>query len=365
MFSLGGMAEECPRAGGAEFWLPDEFLDDDFFSEEEKAAVAARSESDEEEGLGGLPRRVAGLLVGNGKGAGDDSSPAKAEVMAGSPQSILCGLAASGEESPNGGASQVSSPPSSPLEQQPADPWDVLHQAAGQVARLRSDSIPVPKNAAAHHGHSVVPPTKQPAAPAPAPKAAGGDHYQPNNLLEQRRKVAQFNALKQQQMLKHQREQELAVAAAAAWGTRICGPKRTAGYGAAPHALNPSAWPPLQKQPQQPPASAAGMRALFLAPPGAKRECAGTGVFIPRQAGAPAEPKKKPACSTVLLPARVVQALNLNVEDLGARPIYPGGFALDHDALVSRSNALVASRSSQLPGGGAARELNLPQEWTY
>jgi len=36
------------------------------------------------------------------------------------------------------------------------------------------------------------------------------------------------------------------------------------------------------------------------------------------------------ACSTVLLPARVVQALNLNVEDLGARPIYPGGFALDH-----------------------------------
>ncbi|KAG2592961.1 uncharacterized protein LOC120675770 isoform X2 [Panicum virgatum] len=354
------MAEECPRAGGAEFWLPDEFLDDDFFSEEEKAAVAARSESDEEEGLGGLSRRVAGLLVGNAKGAGGDySSPAKAEVMAGSPQSILCGLAASGEESPNGVASQVSSAPSSPLEQQPADPWDVLHQAAGQVARLRSDSIPVPKTAAAHHGHAVVVPAKQPAAPAPAPKAAGADYYQPNNLLEQRRKVAQ-----QQQMLKHQREQELAAAAAAAWGARICGPKRTTGYCTAPPALNPSAWPPLQK-PQQPPASAAGMRALFLAPRGAKRECAGTGVFIPRQAGALAEPKKKPACSTVLLPARVVQALNLNVADLGARPIYPGGFALDHDALVSRSNALVASRSAQLPGGGAALELNLPQEWTY
>ncbi|KAG2592963.1 hypothetical protein PVAP13_5NG609338 [Panicum virgatum] len=351
------MAEECPRAGGAEFWLPDEFLDDDFFSEEEKAAVAARSESDEEEGLGGLSRRVAGLLVGNAKGAGGDySSPAKAEVMAGSPQSILCGLAASGEESPNGVASQVSSAPSSPLEQQPADPWDVLHQAAGQVARLRSDSIPVPKTAAAHHGHAVVVPAKQPAAPAPAPKAAGADYYQPNNLLEQRRKVAQ--------MLKHQREQELAAAAAAAWGARICGPKRTTGYCTAPPALNPSAWPPLQK-PQQPPASAAGMRALFLAPRGAKRECAGTGVFIPRQAGALAEPKKKPACSTVLLPARVVQALNLNVADLGARPIYPGGFALDHDALVSRSNALVASRSAQLPGGGAALELNLPQEWTY
>ena len=106
--------------------------------------------------------------------------------MAGSPQSILCGLPASGEESPNGVAS--------PLEQQPADPWDVLHQAAGQVARLRSDSIPVPKNAAALLGHAVVVPAKQPAAPAPAPKAAGADHYQPNNLLEQRRKVAQVSA---------------------------------------------------------------------------------------------------------------------------------------------------------------------------
>jgi hypothetical protein len=34
------------------------------------------------------------------------------------------------------------------------------------------------------------------------------------------------------------------------------------------------------------------------------------------------------------------------------------------DALVSRSNALLASRSSQVPGA-AAREVNLPQEWTY
>ncbi|KAJ1286230.1 hypothetical protein BS78_03G337300 [Paspalum vaginatum] len=359
------MAEEYPLAGAAEFWLPDEFLDDDFFSEEEKAAVAAKSESDEEEGLDGLSRRMAGLLVGNGKG---DGSPAKAQVMAGSPQSTLCGLAASGEDSPNGVASQVSSPPSSPLEQQPADPWDLLYEAAGQVARLRTSTIPVPGNGAA--GHAAVPPAKKPAAPAPAPAPApntagvSANNYPPNNLVEQRRKVAQFNAMKQQELLKHQRERELAVATAAAWGTSLGGPgpKRAAGYGA-PHGLNSSAWPPLQK-PHQPAVSAAGMRAMFLAPPGAKRECAGTGVFIPRQAGAPAEPKKRPACSTVLLPARVVQALNLNVEDLGARPIYPGGFVLDHDALVSRSNALLASRSSQLHGA-SAREVNLPQEWTY
>ncbi|XP_062226145.1 uncharacterized protein LOC133924564 [Phragmites australis] len=354
------MAAECPHAG-AELWLPDEFLDDDFFSEEEKAAVAAKSESDEEEGLGGLSRRMAGLLGGDGDG---DDAPPKAELMTGSPQSTLCGLPASGEDSPNGVASQVSSPPPSPLEQPPADPWDLLYEAAGQVSRLRSDSIPVPKNATAHQGHAVVPPARRLSPPGPVPQAAGVNNY-PRNHLQQQIQAARFHALKQHQMLKQQRERQLAAAAAAAvWGTHQGGAQQTAGFGA-PLGLNSSAFPPLQKQQQQA-VSTAGMRTVFLTPPGAKRECTGTGVFIPRQAGAPAERKKKPVCSTVLLPARVVQALNLDVEDLGARPIYPGGFVLDHDALVSRSNALLASqkRASQLPCSTAS-EVNLPQEWTY
>uniref|UniRef100_A0A453FXQ4 Uncharacterized protein n=2 Tax=Aegilops tauschii subsp. strangulata TaxID=200361 RepID=A0A453FXQ4_AEGTS len=177
----------------------------------------------------------------------------------------------------------------------------------------------------------------------------------------------QFHLLKQQQLMKHQREQQLAMAAAMAWGSADVGPL----------GLSPSAWPPLQKSPHHAPPSAAGMRAVFLTPPGAKRECTGTGVFIPRQAGAPAEPKKKPSCSTVLLPARVVQALNLNVEDLGARPCYPGAFVLDHDALVSRSNAMQASQkrehnananaaaAAHSPSLAVACEVNLPPEWTY
>jgi hypothetical protein len=88
--------------------------------------------------------------------------------MSGSPQSTLCGLQASGEDSPNGGASQVSSPPSSPLEKQPANPWDLLHEAAGQVARLPTKSIPVPKP---NNNPVVAPPPPKPAAPLlPAPK---------------------------------------------------------------------------------------------------------------------------------------------------------------------------------------------------
>lgn len=171
----------------------------------------------------------------------------------------------------------------------------------------------------------------------------------------------QFHLLKTQQLLK---QRQLAV-----WSAQQ-GAKAAAGCGGnTPLGLNQTAWPPLQK-PQQhhaPAPVAAGMRAVFLTPPGAKRERNGTGVFLPRPAGAPAEPKKKSGasvvvtsclvisctmdslvgvscpdvklircfwriagCSTVLVPARVVQALNLNLDDLGAQPCYPGGFVLDH-----------------------------------
>ncbi|XP_047059081.1 myosin-1-like [Lolium rigidum] len=359
------MADEFDAAA-AGFWLPDEFLDDDFFADEKAAAAAAaaaRSDSDEEDALvGGLSRRMAGLDC-------DGAIANKGEVVAGSPQSTLCGLHASGEDSPTGAASQVSSPPSSPLDKQPADPWDLLHEAAGQVARLppTTGSIPVPKPNAA-----VAPPPPKHAAPLlPAPKpATTGSNYQYTSHAQRQAQIARFHLLKQQQVMKHQQ-----LAMAMAWGG--------AANDYSPLGLGPSAWPPLQKQaPNQPPAPAstnAGMRAVFLTPPGAKRECAGTGVFIPRQAGAPAEPRKKQGCSSVLLPARVVQALNLNVEDLGARPCYPGGFVVDHEALVNRSNAMQASQRREqnnvnAPAAAAAAhspplavacEVNLPQEWTY
>ncbi|KAK3138607.1 hypothetical protein QOZ80_5AG0371030 [Eleusine coracana subsp. coracana] len=333
---------------GEEFSLPDEFLDDDFFSEEEKAAVAARSESDEEDSLASLSRRLASILGDNG----DRKSDAKEEVTVGSPQSTLCGLPKSGQETPNDGASKGNSPPSSPLEQRPTDPWD-LYEAAVEVARMRAGAnptgIPVPTNTFGFNAHGgFVSPVRKPSPPPLAPPAsgakvltpaAGGGFYHPfAHLVTQRQmQAAQFHMLKQQQLLKQRQ--------LAAWRAQQQGAK---GAGeSAPLGPNQTAWPPLQK-PQQhhvaPPSQAAGMRAVFLTPSGAKRERTGTGVFLPRPAGAPVEPRKKSGCSSVLVPARVVQALNLNLDDLGAHPCYPGGFVLDHDALISRSNAMLANQ---------------------
>lgn len=113
----------------------------------------------------------------------------------------------------------------------------------------------------------------------------------------------QFHLLKQQQLLKLQRERQQ-LAAAAAWSARQGACAKPVGCGGgggdAPLGLNPAAWPPLQKPQQHAPAPpASGMRAVFLTPPGAKRERNGTGVFLPRPAGAPAEPKRKTGASVV------------------------------------------------------------------
>ncbi|KAL2991985.1 hypothetical protein AAZX31_10G025600 [Glycine max] len=52
-----------------------------------------------------------------------------------------------------------------------------------------------------------------------------------------------------------------------------------------------------------------GMRAIFL---GSTHRSCGTGVFLPQRAGTNFQPSKRPACAPILVPAGVIQALNLN-----------------------------------------------------
>ncbi|XP_074591480.1 uncharacterized protein LOC141847351 [Curcuma longa] len=91
---------------------------------------------------------------------------------------------------------------------------------------------------------------------------------------------------------------------------------------------------------------------------GARSESAGTGVFLPRTAMSKAKPEKKPtASSTVFIPARVVQALNLNTS-------LPSGFVVQHDPIVGRADTL--RLHSHLQPVAIRTPMNsLPHEWNY
>ncbi|KAH0465096.1 hypothetical protein IEQ34_005199 [Dendrobium chrysotoxum] len=286
------MAEKLEEA---EFWLPAEFLDEDFFLKESRAPVVSgnkgsyvgdcmESESEEEDYIAGLTWQMAHSFLGDEK----LTTASNAKIMATSPQSTLCdsGIwSASNEGSPNG-PSQVSSPPSTPLEQRKDDAWEILYAAAGQVGRMKQNEQRV-------NGRGLLIPPKKPPTYVESPATLYRSYNQ--ILSQQQLQAAQFFQLKQQQLIKQQ--------VSAAW-SRQNRTRNNRNIG-----LAASAWPPLQRQ------QGSGMRAVFLNSPGTRRESTGTGVFLPRRAGIHNESRKKPVCSTVLLPAKVVQALSLNLED--------------------------------------------------
>ncbi|XP_039068007.1 uncharacterized protein LOC120214094 [Hibiscus syriacus] len=99
--------------------------------------------------------------------------------------------------------------------------------------------------------------------------------------------------------------------------------------------------------------------AVFLAIQMGKNQCAGTGVFLPRRVGNSSEPRKKPAFPAVLVPARVAQALNLNLNEVGAQtqPHHPwlrnGGNRFGNQRLRNQATTRNQSRNP------------VTQEWTY
>ncbi|KAJ0101833.1 hypothetical protein Patl1_06488 [Pistacia atlantica] len=107
---------------------------------------------------------------------------------------------------------------------------------------------------------------------------------------------------------------------------------------------------------------------------GVKRECAGTGVFLPRRYGNnPPDSRKKSGCSTVLVPAKVVQALNLSFDEINgnnahAQHRFNTAFGPHYDALMARRTALLTLQKQRGLRPEAAplnHEIHLPQEWTY
>ncbi|XP_010256748.1 PREDICTED: uncharacterized protein LOC104597057 isoform X2 [Nelumbo nucifera] len=409
-----------------EFWLPSQFLTDDdilmektnynngskgFSSETEAGSFfpfefpyafacygspsalsspvesvvgSTETESDEEDYLAGLTTQMAhSMLQDEEKSAAPSfaTDNHKTWAMAGSPQSTLCAVGSwsgrsggSSRGSPNG-PSQVSSPPSTPLNGK-EDAWDLLSAAAGQVVRMKMNDE-MPQN---HQARGLLGLPRKPSpvsVPVKNPNVSAGFYSDPA-LNHQHLQSNQFHQLRQQHLLKQQ--------CPTVWGRprKIAGTTqqpqnthqqpqnraRTApGFGngrcGRPLGLSSSAWPPLQQQQQQ---AGSGMRAVFLGTSGTRRESSGTGVFLPRRIGSPADSRKKAACSTVLLPARVVQALKLNFDDIGAHRRFNGVFASpEHDPVITRSNAYLPQpkRSFRSQGTAINHDIRLPQEWTY
>ncbi|XP_027942052.1 uncharacterized protein LOC114195765 [Vigna unguiculata] len=115
-----------------------------------------------------------------------------------------------------------------------------------------------------------------------------------------------------------------------------------------------------------------GMQAVFLV--SGQGSCGGTGVFLPQKAGT--KSTRKPACAPVLLPARVVQALNLKVHQLGMQ-ISPsqGPKYGQRNGEVYRSES-TKKKSYEKEGmkqcsviisqsQSCSPDIFLPKEWTY
>ncbi|KAJ7546217.1 hypothetical protein O6H91_08G090200 [Diphasiastrum complanatum] len=130
-------------------------------------------------------------------------------------------------------------------------------------------------------------------------------------------------------------------------------------------------------------AGGSGMRAVFLGGSGARKESSGTGVFLPRSSN---YQKRKPVCSTVLLPSRILQVLNLQVNDLGCQPLgqirspssdpilqsgsNSQGTRAHHNLKPSADRAILSHEQwrtfttcSQLHQ--PSLESRLPSDWTY
>ncbi|CAN1766043.1 hypothetical protein LINPERHAP1_LOCUS9809, partial [Linum perenne] len=103
------------------------------------------------------------------------------------------------------------------------------------------------------------------------------------------------------------------------------------------------------------------MRAIFLDSGG--KSSTGTGVFLPKHTGTT---KNSPGCSPVLLPARVVQALNLNVNELGLQLTRRQSDSKHCSKLPGHcNNHTTPTPIVDPPNENASPELLLPKEWTY
>ncbi|KAG4962268.1 hypothetical protein JHK84_039365 [Glycine max] len=373
----------------AAFGFPSEFPYefDSVGAEPADSGSTGTESSDEEDFFAGLTRRLSHTSLNETRKEQQklnvpicnsdktENQKMMARGLAGSPQSILSGIGSwsgrsggSGDGSPNG-SSRVASPTTTPFEGS-NDALDVLYAAAGQVARLKmNDEVSSKFDFQSRGVLGGLPP----------PVAAENAFFANQGVSQVR-----YQQVRTEQVLKQQCGSVWGRQEKANWATqqhhqpqvqnrvRVL---REFGYDYeavnCTHVLPHSAWHPLQvkdQNTQQVPYFGSGSRPGLQGGSGVtKRGCAGTGVFLPRQYGAPPPESRKQTAAPVLVPAKVIHALNLKIDDLNSQPRFLGAFDVDYDALLARRNALLLQQKLSMLREEAANyeALSLPQEWTY
>lgn len=112
------------------------------------------------------------------------------------------------------------------------------------------------------------------------------------------------------------------------------------------------------------------MKAIQVDVRGNRRPSAGTGVFLPKREGIHSEALKKPAAFSVL-PARDLQALKLNLDDMGfytpCFERYVVGYELGPMKCYQQQNDnfQIPAPAAPPPPADTSPDVLLPTEWTY
>lgn len=335
-------------------WLPSDFLTDDDFPlllnnhnphllpYDFASSSSTESESDDDD-IAGLTRRYS-RSVSLQERLMITFPFEKKRGFSGSPESTL--------NMPVSAPTKCYSSPTTPFAQADEHAWDLFYTAAGEVARIKMRMNNVRDDVFANRGLLVAP---RPLGPPIH------QHHHPNCAI---RRSGNEEFIRQQQFRQ-----------------RGAGGANYRGGGGRPVGPRQPPWPPLpvdNQRRQQLSNVVLAKTALGVSGGTAvvKRECAGTGVFLPRRyCNDTHESKKKPACSPAYLPARVAQSFTKNMDPIMAQPQPPihGGFIPHYEiAMARRNTAMLAQQRRSATCVGVVTEtpmghpeVVLPQEWTY
>ncbi|XP_073017557.1 uncharacterized protein [Primulina eburnea] len=362
------------HVGEGNFWLPSEFLTDDellmgfktdrrlndfrdgyvhsfgFSSElsspSESVFGSAETASDDDDYLTGLAHKLAYATLGDSSLSAENTMGWK---LFGSPQSTLCSNVTGCECMPGQSCvSRVSVPPDGAN----AAAWHALLACVERRARMRL----IEENATFCSGKPTFARSRKP----DTTDLSQGSGFYPNQSHVPYQQL-QFQQLKQQLQAGSYWEQEKI-----ARQQMVRNVKKNEGSGN--QSVSMESWPDIQLcQPRRQRSS--DMKAVFLGKTETKSKRTGTGVFLPKNLGAtPVETRKKTGCP-VLLPDRVVQALNLNLKSMDLQSLTIRSDFLETNAAFKHGNRVSTAEQRRtlrpVPPARMDQEPKLPRDWTY